>query len=321
MDGDTAVNTPYNGSPHTHMVNKGVLLAFCAYFFWGLVPLYWKLMQHVPAIQLIGHRIAWSFVLLMLALLVSRKFSEVRRMASDRKVLRTHLIAATLLGGNWFIFVWSINSGYVVEASLGYFITPLFAVLLGVVFLKERLRPYQWAAVGLATGGVFYLTITYGRPPWIALGLAFTFGIYGLIKKTSFLNSVYGMAVETGMLFLPALIFLTYQDLQGQGAFLRIGLKSDLLMISTGLITTIPLLMYASATRRIPLSTVGIMHYITPTCQFLLGVLVYQEVFTTDKAIGYCFVWIALVIFGVEGFLFQHRRSGLSDTEENRAGA
>lgn len=298
------------------MVNKGVLLAFCAYFFWGLVPLYWKLLQHVPAIQLIGHRIIWSFILLMLALLVSKRFSEIRRMASGWKVLRIHLIAAALLGGNWFIFVWSVNAGYVVEASLGYFITPLFAVLLGVVFLKERLRLYQWTAVGLAAMGVLYLTITYGRPPWIALGLAFTFGIYGLIKKTSYLNSVYGMTVETGMLFFPALFFLSYQDLNGQGAFLRTGFESDLLMISAGLVTTIPLLMYASATRRIPLSTVGIMHYITPTCQFLLGVLLYQEAFTPEKAVGYCFVWIALVIFGLEGFLFQHRRPGEPGAEE-----
>lgn len=287
------------------MLNKGILLAFCAYLFWGLVPLYWKLLQHVPAIQLIGHRVVWSFILLLFALLVSKRLREILRMASDRKILITHVIAAMLLGGNWLIFVWSVNAGYVVEASLGYFITPLFAVLLGVVFLKERLRPCQWTAVGLAAFGVLYLTIAYGCPPWISLGLAFTFGIYGLIKKTSFLNSVYGMAVETGMLFFPALLFLLYWDLHGQGAFLRIGLESDLLMISTGFVTTVPLLMYASAARRIPLTTVGILHYITPTCQFLLGVLVYQEAFTTEKAIGYGFVWIALVIFGAEGFLFQ----------------
>jgi chloramphenicol-sensitive protein RarD len=302
------------------MVNKGILLAFCAYFFWGLVPLYWKLLQHVPAIQLIGHRVAWSCILLLLALLVSKRLSEVRRMASDRKVLRIHLIAAILLGCNWFIFVWSVNAGYVVEASLGYFITPLFAVMLGVVFLKERLRFYQWTAVGLAAAGVLYLTIAYGCPPWIALGLAFTFGVYGLIKKTSFLNSVYGLAVETGMLFFPALLFLVYQDWHGRGAFLRTGAGSDLLMISAGLVTTVPLLMYASAARRIPLTTVGIMHYITPTCQFLLGVLVYQESFTADKAIGFCFVWIGLVIFGIEGFLFQYRHPAMPKADKNRSG-
>ncbi len=296
------------------MVNKGILLAFSAYLFWGLVPFYWKLLQHIPAIQLIGHRIVWSFILLILALVVSKRFAEVRRMASGRKVLVTHLVAAILLGSNWFIFVWSVNAGYVVEASLGYFITPLFAVLLGVIFIKERLRPYQWAAVGLAAAGVLYLTTAYGRPPWISLGLAFTFGIYGLIKKTSFLNSVYGMAVETGMLFLPALFFLLYQDFQDRGAFLRTGPESDLLMISAGLVTTVPLIMYASAARRIPLTTLGIMHYITPTCQFLLGVLVYQEPFTTDKAVGYCFVWIALFIFGAGSILHQRRGPAPSET-------
>ena len=289
------------------MLNKGILLAFFAYLFWGLVPLYWKMLQHVTAIQLIGHRIAWSFILLMLALSISKKLGEARRMASNRKVLITHLSAAILLGSNWFIFVWSVNAGYVVEASLGYFITPLFTVLLGMFILKERLRSFQMIAVALAAAGVIYLTVVYGRPPWISLGLAFTFGVYGLIKKTSLLNSVYGMAVETGMLFFPALLFLLYQDLQGRGAFLRMGLESDMLMMSAGLVTTLPLLMYASAARRIPLTTVGIMHYITPTCQFLLGVLVYQETFTTDNAIGYSFVWIALVIFSLEGFLFQRR--------------
>ena len=289
------------------MLNKGILLAFFAYLFWGLVPLYWKMLQHVAAIQLIGHRIAWSFILLMLALSISKKLGEARRMASNRKVLITHLSAAILLGSNWFIFVWSVNAGYVVEASLGYFITPLFTVLLGMFILKERLRSFQIIAVALAAAGVIYMTVVYGRPPWISLGLAFTFGVYGLIKKTSLLNSVYGMAVETGMLFFPALLFLLYQDLQGRGAFLRMGLESDMLMMSAGLVTTLPLLMYASAARRIPLTTVGIMHYITPTCQFLLGVLVYQETFTTDNAIGYSFVWIALVIFSLEGFLFQRR--------------
>jgi len=285
------------------MDRKGILNAFGAYFIWGLVPIYWKLIRHVPAIQLIGHRIIWSFILLALVLLITRKSSELCSLSSDRKTLLIYLVAAVLVGFNWFIYVWAVNAGYIVEASLGYFITPLFSVLLGVLFLRERLSSLQWVSVGLAFAGVVYLTIAYGRPPWIALGLTFTFGFYGLVKKKAPLSSMYGLTLESGILFLPGLLFLAYQDWIGQGAFLHTGLRSDLLMAGAGLITTIPLLMFSSAAQRIPLTTIGIMHYITPTCQFLLGVLVYGEAFRLSQALGFGIVWVALIIFCVEGFL------------------
>ncbi len=285
------------------MTNKGVLYAFSAYFFWGLTPIYWKWLKQIAAAQLIGHRIIWSFILLVAVLLATRNWPEFRGQTSDRKVLPIYFIAAALLAGNWFIYVWSVNAGYIVEASLGYFINPLLSVLLGVIFLREHLRLFQWISVLLAAVGVGYLTFAYGNLPWIALSLAFTFGFYGLIKKTSPLNSLYGLTLETGVLFIPALLFLSYQDWLGQGAFLRTGLVSDLLMAGAGLVTTVPLLMFASAAQRIPLTTIGILHYITPTCQFLLGVLVYQEVFDIAKAIGFAIVWAGLIIFGVEGIL------------------
>jgi chloramphenicol-sensitive protein RarD len=282
------------------MGNKGVLNAFGAYFIWGLVPIYWKLIKHVPAIQLIGHRIIWSFILLALFLLITGKWRELCSVASDRKIIRIYLVAAVLVGFNWFIYVWAVNAGYIVEASLGYFISPLFSVLLGVVFLRERLRYMQWVSVGLAAGGVIYLTIAYGRPPWIALGLTATFGLYGLVKKVAPLSSMYGLTLESGILFLPGLIFLVYQDWIGQGAFLHTGVGSDFLMAGAGLITTIPLLMFTYAAQRIPLTTVGIMHYITPTCQLLLGVLIYGESFKSTQAIGFGIVWIALIVFCLE---------------------
>jgi chloramphenicol-sensitive protein RarD len=285
------------------MLRKGVLYAFSAYLLWGLVPLYWKQIKHVPAIQLIGHRITWSFILLAVVLLAMRKWPELRAQAFNRKIIGIYFIAALLVGANWFIYVWAVNSGYIVEASLGYFINPLLSVFLGLLFLGERLRLFQWIALGLAAAGVLYLTFDYGHLPWISLGLAFTFGFYGLVKKIAPLGSLIGLTFETGILFLPALFFLAYQNWLGQGAFLHTGLKSDFLMAGAGFITTIPLLLFVSAARRIPLTTVGILHYITPTCQFLLGVLKYREPFSTTRAIGFGIVWIALIILGVEGLL------------------
>jgi chloramphenicol-sensitive protein RarD len=284
------------------MSKEGILYAFGAYFIWGLTPIYWKLIKHVPAIQLIGHRIAWSLVLLAIVLLATRQWSELRTLAAERKVLCIYFIAAVLVGANWFIYVWSVNAGFVVEASLGYFINPLLSVLLGVVFLREHMRPFQWIAVGLAAAGVIYLTVEHGRLPWIALSLAFTFGFYGLVKKLAPLSSLQGLTLETGILFIPAIVFLAYQEKLGVGAFLHTGIRSDLLMAGAGLVTTIPLLMFVSAARRIPLTMIGIMHYITPSCQFLLGVLLYREAFDSTRALGFGIVWVGLLIFAVEGY-------------------
>jgi chloramphenicol-sensitive protein RarD len=285
------------------MNNRGVLSAFGAYLIWGLFPIYWKLIKHVPAIQLIGHRIIWSFIFLAVFLLITRQWPAMCSMAADRKVIRVYLIAAVLVGFNWFIYVWAVNAGYIIEASLGYFINPLFSVLIGVSFLRERLRLFQWASIGLAAAGVIYLTIAYGRPPWIAIGLTVTFGLYGLVKKMSPLGSAYGLTIESGILFIPGLLFLGYQDWIGRGAFLHTGLQSDLLMAGAGLVTTIPLLMFTYAAQRIPLTTIGILHYITPTCQFLLGVLVYREPFSLTQALGFGIVWTGVIIFCAEGFL------------------
>ena len=293
----------WNVIPATIMDRKGIFYAAGAYLIWGFFPIYWKWLKHVPAIQLLGHRIAWSFILLAVILFACRNLSALRALASERKVQRIYFVAALLVGANWFIYVWSVNAGYIVEASLGYFINPLLSVLLGVVFLREHLRRFQWISVGLAAAGVAYLTIAYGRPPWISLGLAFTFGFYGLVKKTAPLNALHGLTLETGILFIPAVLFLSYQDWLGQGAFLHTGAVSDLLMVGAGVITTVPLLMFASAARRIPLTVIGIMHYITPTCQFLLGVLVYGEAFSSTQAFGFGIIWVALILFAVEGFV------------------
>ena len=286
-------------------MNNGLLYALGAYIMWGLFPIYWKWLQAVPALQVIGHRIVWSFVLLVVVIIGTRQWTKFRSTLTLR-ILGIYFVAGLLLSVNCLIYVWGVNSGHIVETSLGYFINPLLSVLLGMIFLGERLRPAQWFAIGLAAFGVIYLTVTYGSLPWIALSLAFTFGFYGLVKKVAPLGSLYGLTLETGLMFLPALGYLIFAESTGQAAFGHIGTVSVLLLVGAGVVTTIPLLMFASAARRIPLTMIGVMQYIAPTLQFLLGVLIYKEPFATSKLIGFGMVWIALIVFWTEG-LAAHR--------------
>ncbi|MDD2922923.1 MAG: EamA family transporter RarD [Anaerolineales bacterium] len=283
-------------------MKKGIIYGIGAYVFWGFFPLYWKLLKSVPAIQLIGHRIIWSFLLLLVVVAITKKWTDFRAIV-NAKILRIYAIASILIGANWLMYVWAVNSNYIVETSLGYFINPLISVMLGVIFFKERLRIAQWIPVALAALGVIYLTYVYGRLPYIALSLALTFGLYGLVKKLSPLGSLYGLTIETGILFIPALAYLIFTESAGTAAFLHASLASDLLMIGAGLVTTIPLLMFASAARSIPLWVVGLLQYIAPTIQFLLGVFVYKEPFSHNQLTGFGMVWFALAIFLVENYL------------------
>jgi len=287
------------------MDKKGLLFALGAYLIWGLFPIYWKLLQQVEAIELLAHRITWSFIFLFLFVLATKKWKDFRATLQNGKVIAVYFVAAILIGINWLTYVWAVNAGFIVETSLGYFINPLLSVSLGVIFLRERLRPLQWLPVGLAALGVAYLTFAYGRLPWIALVLAFSFGIYGLVKKIAPLGSVYGLTLETGILFLPALLYLGAQEAAGKAAFLHTDITTNLLLVGAGIVTTIPLLMFASAAHRIPLSMIGIMQYIAPTLQFLLGVLVYKESFSHTQAIGFGIVWVALLIFWLESWAAQ----------------
>lgn len=283
-------------------MKKGILFGIGAYALWGFFPVYWKLLKHVPAPQLLGHRIGWSFLLLLAVILITRQWADFRSRL-NRRTFFIYSIAAILIGINWLTYVWAVNEGYIVETSLGYFINPLLSVLMGVIILREKLRPAQWIPIGLAAAGVTYLTIIYGRLPWIALTLAFSFGFYGLVKKVAPLSSLYGLTFETGILFLPALGYLVFNEVNRTGAFMHTGLISDLLLIGAGVVTTIPLLMFASAARQIPLTVVGLLQYIAPTLQFSLGVLVYHEPFDQTRLIGFGIVWIALIIFWVENYL------------------
>jgi chloramphenicol-sensitive protein RarD len=256
---------------------------------------------------LIGHRIGWSFILLLLVILATRQWSAFQKVAFKSKMIQIYLVAGVLISINWFTYVWAVIHGFVVETSLGYYINPLFTVLLGVIFFKEKLRLIQWFPIGLAALGVLYLTFTYGSLPWIAITLAFTFGLYGLVKKTAPLSSLYGLTLETGLLFVPAVAFLLFSEFTGQGAFLHSSTQANWMMVGAGLVTTVPLLFFASAAPRVPLTTIGILQYVNPTMQFLLGVLLYKEPFTHDRLIGFGLVWVGLIFFWVEG-LYSRRR-------------
>ena len=282
-------------------MNKGILYGIGAYVAWGFFPIYWKFLHHVPAIQLIGHRIVWSCLLLLAVIVVTKQWDEFRK-TFNGKVLRIYTIAAILIGINWLVYVWAVNANFIVETSLGYFINPLLSVLMGVIFFKERLRYAQWIPVILAAIGVTYLTFVYGRLPYIALALAFSFGLYGLVKKLSPLGSLYGLTIETAILFIPALIYLIVVEANNTAAFLHTGLTSDLLMIGAGLVTTVPLLMFASAARSIPLWVVGLLQYIAPTLQFLIGIFIYKEPFSHNQLIGFGIVWAALIFFILENY-------------------
>lgn len=284
-------------------MNKGIVSGIAAYAMWGFFPIYWKLLHNVPAVQLLGHRISWSFLLLVMYILVTSQWKDFRASAFKPNVLGIYAVAGVLLSLNWLIYVWGVNAGYIVETSLGYFINPLLSVLLGVFFLREKLRPMQWVPVVLATIGVIYLTITYGRLPWIALSLAVTFGLYGFVKKLSPLGSVFGLTLETGIVFPIALIYLSFVQVNGTGAFLHDGPMVDFLLIGGGIVTTIPLIMFATAAKQIPLNMIGVLQYFAPTIQFLIGVFLYKEPFDSTRFIGFGIVWLALIVFWVENFI------------------
>jgi chloramphenicol-sensitive protein RarD len=285
-----------------------------AYTIWGLVPLYWKLLKHVPAIQVLGHRIVWSLAVLIVLVAVLRRGGRRSRdgraalSSVSPRVVGLYAIAAALIATNWFLYIYAVNAGFIVETSLGYYITPLVNVLFGVLFFHERMRPAQWVSIVLATTGVVQLTFAYGALPWIAFGLAASFGSYGLAKKKAPLDAVEGLTLETAILAPLAIGYLVFLHRAGEGAFLRSGTTSDALMIGGGVVTTVPLLLFAAAVRTVPLSVIGILQYIGPTLQFLLGVFVYHEPFSRSQLIGFSIVWAALVIYAGDGL--RARRTG-----------
>ena len=294
-----------------HTAGTGLVAAVGAFVLWGLLPLYLKPMAEVPALQIMAHRVLWCCLLVFAWLAVRGELGAVRAALAD-PASRIKLIgSAALISVNWLIYVWAVNSGHTVEASLGYFINPLLNVVLGVAVLKEHLNRVQWAAVALAAVGVLYLSLVSGRPPWIALSLAATFGTYGLIRKVVKVESVPGLATETLLLAPFALALLLWSEAHGSGAFGHSSTTVHALLVGSGLVTALPLALFAYGARLIPLSTVGLVQYIGPTLQFLIGVLVFHEAFPWTRAIGFAFIWTALAIYAADGASrTARRRSG-----------
>jgi chloramphenicol-sensitive protein RarD len=294
-------------------MNKGILAGIGAYMLWGLFPIYWHWLEQDPAIEILAHRMVWSLVFMVTILTLQKEWGWLATAVHNRRTVVTYILAAILLSLNWYIYIWAINAGYVVEASLGYFINPLVNFLLGVIFLGEKLRLGQVAAVTLAGLGVVYLTVSYGSLPWISLALAITFGLYGLIKKTAPLESMHSFSLETLVLFLPALGYLLYRNAQGVGAFVHQGWLITLLLVLAGPVTAIPLLLFGYSARKIPLSMLGFIQYITPTMQFLLGVFVYFEPFPKARLVGFCIIWLALLVYSFEG-VYNNRKQKASSS-------
>ncbi|MFF4194337.1 EamA family transporter RarD [Nonomuraea sp. NPDC001831] len=278
-------------------LRRGVLFGIAAYTMWGLFPLYWPLLKPSGAVEILAHRMVWSLVAVAVVLAVRRHWSWFRELARQPRKLVLLTIAALVITVNWGTYIYAVNTGHVVESALGYFINPLVSVLFGVLVLRERLRPLQWTAVGFAALAVVVLTLDYGRLPWIALTLAVSFGVYGLAKKQANVAATESLAVETLVLLLPALGYLIYLEFAGQATFGQEGVGHALLLIGAGIITAVPLICFGAAAIRVPLSTVGVLQYIAPILQFVVGVTIAGEVMPPSRWIGFSIVWLALAIF------------------------
>lgn len=289
---------------------RGLWIAVGAFVIWGLMPLYWHLLKAVPSLQIVLHRAVWCAVLVAAWLTLREGRDWFAAVAAQPRLAGMLALSGTLIACNWGLYVWAVNAGHVVEASLGYFINPLLNVVIGVLFLRERLSRAQWAAVALAACGVLWLTFHYGSFPWIALCLAGSFALYGVIRKFAAVEAVRGLGVENMFMFAPAVALLAWFELQGQGGFflLRWGGWTDALLVLGGALTAVPLIFFAYAVRRVPLSVVGLLQYIGPTLQLLLGVFFFGEPFGSDRAIGFGFIWIGLAAFAIDGALAHRRR-------------
>lgn len=284
-------------------MKKGILSVIAAYAMWGFFPIYFKFLHSAPALQIMTHRVVWSFIVLSMVIVFRGQFKHLLHSITPRIIL-LYFSAGAILALNWFTYVWGVNAGYIIETSLGYFINPLVSVLLGVVILKEPLRPFQWIPVAMAAGGVTYLTIEHGSIPWIALVLATSFGTYGLLKKIAPLKSIEGLSLETAGIFLPAFGFLLFSEFNGSGAFGHINPLTTFLLAFSGIVTAIPLIFFAYGTPKVPLTTIGILQYLAPTIQFLIGVFIYHESFSFHQLIGFSIIWMALILYSIESFSF-----------------
>lgn len=279
---------------------KGLLYGVAAYGLWGIVAAYWKLLTVVDPVELIAHRAVWGLAAFAVLTLVAGQLGPLRTALRDRRTVAVMALSATLLAINWVVFVWATISGRLLEASLGYFINPLLSVALGTLVLRERLRRLQWVAIGLAVGGVAVLTWRAGQVPWVALVLATTFGGYGLVRKLAKVEALVGSAIETVIMAPIAVVYLAVLAARGGGALGHEGASTALLLVGTGIVTAVPLILFTSAARLLPLSTVGFLQYLAPTGQFLLAVLAFGEPLAHDRLIAFALIWAGLAVFSTD---------------------
>jgi chloramphenicol-sensitive protein RarD len=280
----------------------GLLNGFAAYGMWGLVPLFWPLLKPAGAVEILAHRMVWSLAFVAVALAFVRRWAWAGELLRQPRRLALVAVAAAVITVNWGVYIWAVNSGHVVEASLGYFINPLVTIAMGVLLLKERLRPVQWAAVGIGFASVVVLTVGYGQPPWISLTLAFSFATYGLVKKKVNLGGIESLAAETAIQFLPALGYLLWLSSQGRSTFTSGGPGHGALLAATGVVTALPLVCFGAAAIRVPLSTLGLLQYLAPVFQFLLGVVYFHEAMPVERWAGFALVWAALCLLTADAW-------------------
>lgn len=289
-------------TPQHSAARAGVIATTTAFLLWGVFPLYWKLLHGIDAFELIAHRIVWSLVFLIPIVVMRGTWGNFLGGLRNGASLRLHALSGVLLAINWLTYVWAVNADRIIETALGYFLNPLVSVVLGIVFLRERLRPAQGVALAIATAGVALLIVRYGQLPWISLTLAITFGFYGLLRKRSTLGSLSGLTLETSILLPVALGFLLWQHADGVGALGHIGALQTSLVFFTGIVTAVPLLFFAQGARLIPLSTVGLLQYIAPSVQFAIGIAVYHEPLPPERLWAFCLIWAALALYSVDSF-------------------
>jgi len=287
---------------------SGAFYAGSTFLIWGIGPIYWKALTEVPPLEIIVHRVVWAFILLLTAIIIGKLWDEFIRALKDLRILLTLLLTAVILAGNWFLYVWAINNNYILQGSLGYYINPLANVVFGMVFLKERLRPAQIVAVLLAALGVAYLTFSYGEFPWIALTLASSFGLYGLIRKVAPVGALVGLSIETMLMLAPAAVYLIYLEADGSASFRRGNFNVDILLLGTSVSTAVPLTLFTAGAKRLNLSTVGFLQYMAPTLMLLLAVFYYQEPFSMAQVWTFIMIWIALIIYSTDSVIYWRRK-------------
>ncbi|MFZ4858283.1 MAG: EamA family transporter RarD [Desulfuromonadaceae bacterium] len=288
------------GSSDTASARSGVLYALIAYTTWGATPLYFKSLAGVKPLEVLAHRIVWSVALLLILTVTMRSFGRIRQVFRQPRLVATLALTTLLITSNWPVYIYAVQQGEVLQTSLGYFINPLISVLLGCLCLGEKLRPLQWLSILLATAGVAVMSHAIGHLPWISLFLAVSFALYGYLRKCAPVAPLEGLAVETVLVFVPALCYLLYRSWSGEGGFLVGSMKLNLLLPFAGPVTTLPLLLFAAATQRLRLVTVGLMQYISPTLQFLLAVVVFHEPFDRSRLISFMLIWSGLALFAGE---------------------